>query len=320
LKFAKPESKHHLLVDSGFRCHLTSFARTTATTPSSFVAKLRKHLKSRRVTSVRQLGTDRILELTFTDGEYRLFLEFYAGGNVVLVDKAGVVLTALRIIRGGEGEAGACEVGSIYKLEERAKSGTLRERIEAALKDVGTEGEGGKWKKKQKKREGIKNTLATKLSEFSATLIEHCFRVVGVDIEIKPEEALASEEKMESIVRAFEEAERIVKSIKEETDVGAIKGYIIAKKPGEAPVLPAEKKAEKKSVSFGSSEAVEDEQVEAKVQEEGDAKGLVFDDFHPFLPKQFEDNPAVKVLEYQGFNHTVDTFVNPLTLVLCIDG
>ena len=93
IKFHKPDHREQLLIDSGFRCHLTEYARTTAAAPSAFVAKLRKYLKTRRVTSVSQVGTDRILEFQFSDGLYRLYLEFYAGGNIVLTD--GDLLTYL---------------------------------------------------------------------------------------------------------------------------------------------------------------------------------------------------------------------------------
>lgn len=78
LKFAKPDNKKQLVIDTGFRCHLTKFARTTAAAPSIFVARLRKFLKTRRLTAVRQVGTDRVLEFEFSDGQYRMFLEFFA--------------------------------------------------------------------------------------------------------------------------------------------------------------------------------------------------------------------------------------------------
>lgn len=320
-KFAKPESKHLLLVDSGFRCHLTSYNRAAATTPSSFVTKLRKHLKTRRVTGVRQLGTDRVLELTFSNGEYRLCFEFYAGGNVVLVGKTGAVLVLLRIVNGGEDGVNECKVGVQYQLEGRGvMEASLKERIEAALRDGieegGAEAEIGKWKKRQKKKkkggEGIKKLLAGKMSEFSPTLIEHCFGVVGMDINLKAEEVLGDSGKIADIVRAFEEAMRIVRKILDQVDSGEIKGYILAKLPSADPTTPkgATEKGGKKGVSFGSNEAIEDEQEVEKVQQEGEGKGLVFDDFHPFLPKQFENSSTVKILEYQGFNHTVDTFVS----------
>lgn len=83
LKFAKPDNKKQLIIDSGFRCHLTDFTRTTAAAPSAFVARLRKFLKTRRLTSVKQVGTDRILEFQFSDGQYRLFLEFFAVSGLI---------------------------------------------------------------------------------------------------------------------------------------------------------------------------------------------------------------------------------------------
>jgi len=84
LKFAKPENKQQLVIDSGFRCHLTDFARTTTSVPSGFVARLRKLLKTRRVTGVSQVGTDRIIEFRFSDGLYRLFLEFFSVSTLSL--------------------------------------------------------------------------------------------------------------------------------------------------------------------------------------------------------------------------------------------
>ena len=80
-KFAKPDVKKQFVVDAGFRCHLTDFARTTAGDPSGFVRQLRKFLKTRRVTGVKQVGTDRVIELSFSEGQYRLYLEFFAVGR-----------------------------------------------------------------------------------------------------------------------------------------------------------------------------------------------------------------------------------------------
>ncbi len=78
LKLAKPDDKKQVVIDTGFRCHLTDFARTTAAAPSGFVSRLRKLLKTRRVTRVSQIGTDRIIEFQFNEGQYRLYLEFFA--------------------------------------------------------------------------------------------------------------------------------------------------------------------------------------------------------------------------------------------------
>ena len=81
-KFAKPDNKKQLVVDSGFRCHLTDFARTTSSSLSPFVVRLRKFLRTRRLTAVSQVGTDRVLEFQFSDGMFRLYLEFFAVGEI----------------------------------------------------------------------------------------------------------------------------------------------------------------------------------------------------------------------------------------------
>ena len=49
-------------------------------TPSNFTLKLRKHLRTRRLEDVRQLGVDRIIDLQFgkDHAAYHLILEFYA--------------------------------------------------------------------------------------------------------------------------------------------------------------------------------------------------------------------------------------------------
>lgn len=77
-RFARPNEKRHLVVDTGFRAHLTEFARATGSVPSDLVARFRKLLRTRRVTAVSQIGTDRILEFRFSDGAYRMYLEFFA--------------------------------------------------------------------------------------------------------------------------------------------------------------------------------------------------------------------------------------------------
>jgi hypothetical protein len=51
-----------------------------ADTPSNFTLKLRKHLRTRRLDEVRQLGVDRVVDFSFGQGAacYHLILEMYA--------------------------------------------------------------------------------------------------------------------------------------------------------------------------------------------------------------------------------------------------
>ncbi len=48
--------------------------------PSNFALKLRKHVRTRRLEDVRQLGVDRIVDFTFGTGEatYHIILELYS--------------------------------------------------------------------------------------------------------------------------------------------------------------------------------------------------------------------------------------------------
>ena len=88
IKLSKADSKLLLLVEAGVRIHLTQWARDKGSVPSGFTAKLRKHLKSRRLEKVEQLGTDRVVILTCGSGpaEHKLIIELYDRGNIVLTD------------------------------------------------------------------------------------------------------------------------------------------------------------------------------------------------------------------------------------------
>lgn len=98
-----------LLIESGARIHTTQFDRDHGSVPSGFCLKLRKHIRTRRLDNVRQLGGDRVIALTFAAGRdivAHLILEFYAGGNIVLTNSEYAVLVLLRVVRPRDGEAG----------------------------------------------------------------------------------------------------------------------------------------------------------------------------------------------------------------------
>ncbi|KAJ4807693.1 Nuclear export mediator factor NEMF [Rhynchospora pubera] len=87
-----------LLIESGVRLHTTQFARDKSTTPSGFTLKLRKHVRSKRLEDVRQLGYDRIVLFQFGlgDAAHYIILELYSQGNILLTDSLFTVLTLLR--------------------------------------------------------------------------------------------------------------------------------------------------------------------------------------------------------------------------------
>ena len=60
--------------------------------------QLRKHLRNKRLESLKQLGFDRIVDLQFGTGDaaYHVFLELYDKGNIVLTDCDLIILNILR--------------------------------------------------------------------------------------------------------------------------------------------------------------------------------------------------------------------------------
>ncbi|KAI2617117.1 hypothetical protein GGR54DRAFT_608307 [Hypoxylon sp. NC1633] len=287
-KFAKPEVKRQLLLDSGFRCHLTDFARTTAAAPSVFVQKLRKALKTRRVTAVSQIGTDRIIEIRFSDGKYRLYLEFFASGNVILTDSDLKILTLLRNVPEGEGQEPQ-RPGLTYSLENRLNYGgipeltkeRLRDALQTTIKKAAASATAGK-KIKKKPGDELRKGLVTTINELPPILIDHSMKVTGFDSTTPPTAVLESEGLLDHLLKSLNEARKIVQEV---TSSDSCKGYILAK------IKPV-------------AESTKQDGVEGDRQKESP----LYEDFHPFLPRQFEEDPSYTVLTFNNFNKMVDEF------------
>lgn len=284
------------MVDSGFRCHLTGFNRTTAAAPSAFVTKLRKHLKSRRVTSISQVGTDRIIDIQFSDGQYRLFLEFFAAGNIVLTDKELNVLSLLRIVTEGN-EEDHLRVGSVYSLSRKQNYDGIppvtEDRVKLSLQN-GIDREsaasevGGKNAKK-KAKDALRKALSGGFPEYPSQLVEHSCTVAGFDPTLRAQQVIDDPELLGKLVAVLQEAEKTFNSLATSDNRT---GYIVAKK-------------EKSPTSM--SESKDTQATETEPQER-----LLYDDFHPFRPQQFDNKPDVSILEFDGFNKTVDEFFSSI--------
>ncbi|KAI8946532.1 fibronectin-binding protein A N-terminus-domain-containing protein [Xylaria longipes] len=291
-KFAKPNNKKQLLIDSGFRCHLTEFARTTAAAPSVFVQKLRKVLKTRRLTAVSQIGTDRIIEFQFSDGLYRIYLEFFAGGNVILTDNELKILTLLRNVPEGEGQEPQ-RAGLAYSLENRQNYGgvpplskdRLREALQTIIEKNAVSNTAAK-KIKKKPGDELRKGLAVTINELPPVLLDHAMKVAGFDSTVQPATVQDNEYLLDHLLRSLEEGRKLVEDV---TSSDMCKGYIFAKRrPG-----------------------VEEPPDEA-LGEQQPRKGLLYEDFHPFLPRQFEEDPAYTVLSFDSFGKTVDEFFSSI--------
>lgn len=297
LKFAKQGEKHNVLIESGYRVHLTNYARETATTPSNFCAKLRKHVRTRRITHARQLGSDRVMVFTFGRGEdnadpersYHIILEFYAGGNVILTDGYHKILSLLRVV--GEDEGQKVSVGQTYDFHRRAitefspispevlssaisKPHVEKENIGEDEPEDGTPKNALKTKqakaskKKEKGAGTLKKALGSTLSQYGTALVEHSILEAG----LLPTSPVADVEptgpNFDALLAAFKKADLIVRECSSTT-----KGYIIAKLEN-------------------SHE--------------------VYDDFQPFLPLQVIDKDDVKTTACDTYNQCVDKFFSSI--------
>lgn len=220
----------------------------------------------------------------------RLFLEFYAGGNLVLTDKDLGIISLLRIVTE---EQEQLRVGLKYSLENRQNYygvPTLTpERVSAGLQKAvdKVHAEITPHQKKLKRKPGgaLRKALANCLSEFPPMLIDHALRVTSFDPDTPVEDVLKDLSLRERLVVALGEAQRIVDSLASSV---TCKGYIIAKT---------------------AKSAAQD-----LILNDGTAAGhsSKYEDFHPFRPQQFEDNPEITVLELDGFNRTVDEFFSSI--------
>lgn len=279
-----------MIVDSGFRLHTTEFTRPTAAAPSAFTSRLRKFLKTRRCTSLAQIGTDRIIELQFSDGGYRLFLEFFASGNVILTDADLKILAILRTVHEGEGQEPQ-RVGLTYSLENRQNYGGVppltKERVREALQKSVARVEAVETSKKKPKRKAgdeLRRGLATTIEELPPIVVDHAFEATGFEPTTKPADVLESETLFDALFKSLEEARRIVDGITGSTNC---KGYIIAKRR--------------------ESKVVE------STQAQGDKpSGLLYEDFQPFVPRKFEKDDTYTILTFDNYNKTVDEFFSSI--------
>ncbi|KAL1982198.1 hypothetical protein VTN96DRAFT_1678 [Rasamsonia emersonii] len=290
-KLAKPDHRRQFIVDSGFRCHLTEYSRTTASAPSGFVSRLRKFLKTRRVTSVSQIGTDRIIDIVFSDGLYHLFLEFFAGGNIILTDGDYKIVALFRQVPAG-GDQEEVKVGLNYTVtnkqnyhgvpelsQERLKQ-TLQKAIEAEAAETAP--------KKTKKKQGdyLRKALSQGFPEFPPLLLDHAIAGRELDSDIRPEQVLEDQHLLEKVMEVLEEADTIRKQL----SVGdKHPGYIVAKDDGKS----------------AEQQAWEDSSASKQ-------KKLLYEDFHPFKPRQFEGKPGFTILEFDRFNNTVDEYFSSI--------
>ncbi|XP_071413272.1 ribosome quality control complex subunit NEMF isoform X2 [Pithys albifrons albifrons] len=228
IRLQKPDCKATLLLESGIRIHLTEFQWPKNMMPSSFAMKCRKHLRSRRLVRVSQLGIDRIVDLQFGSDEaaYHLLVELYDRGNVVLTDHEYIILNILRFRTDGADDVR-------FAVRERYPLDSAKAAVPLPTLDRLTEIISNAPKGEQLKR------VLNPLLPYGATLIEHCLIGAGFSGSVKVDQHLESKENLEKVLSALEKAEEYMAL----TENFSGKGYIIQKrekKPSLEPDKPAE--------------------------------------------------------------------------------
>ncbi|CEI88036.1 hypothetical protein RMCBS344292_02437 [Rhizopus microsporus] len=215
-KFAKPDDKELVLVESGTRIHTTQFSREKSDMPSPFCAKLRKCLRTRRLTNVRQLGVDRIVDFEFAGGEkslgYHIICEFYASGNIILTDHEYRILALLRTVQPTETLKMA--VGEIYNIKsvladfKKVDSDQLKEALSAAGP-----------------KDNLKKILNIKF-EYGPAMVEHIIMESELDPNMKVASDFDTSENspmMHALLEGFKKADDMIQSTKNAVP----RGYII---------------------------------------------------------------------------------------------
>uniref|UniRef100_A0A1A8BUI8 Ribosome quality control complex subunit NEMF n=1 Tax=Nothobranchius kadleci TaxID=1051664 RepID=A0A1A8BUI8_NOTKA len=228
IRLQKPDSKAVLLIESGTRIHSTDFEWPKNMMPSGFAMKCRKHLKTRRLTQVKQLGIDRIVDIQFGSDEaaYHLIIELYDRGNIILADHEYTILNLLRF-RTAEAEDVKIAVRERYPVESARPPEPLISLEK--LTDILSKAPNG---------EQVKRVLNPHLP-YGATLIEHSLIEAGLPGSLKVDSQADVAEVAYEILKALQMAETYM----EITGRFSGKGYIIQKsekKPSLTPGKPGE--------------------------------------------------------------------------------
>ncbi|ORZ14664.1 fibronectin-binding protein A N-terminus-domain-containing protein [Absidia repens] len=234
---------------------------------------LRKHIRTRRLTAVRQVGVDRIVDFEFGGGEnslgFHIIAEFYASGNIILTDHEYRILTLLRVVQNSE--TARMAPGEIYNIDA-----TLHDfqKVDAdKLKNV-------------LQKAGPKDTLKKLLNigfEYGPAMTEHIILEAGLNPNTKvATEFDCSDESpaLQDLLAAFSKGDEMVASTANKVP----NGYIILL-----------------DNAGGDSQRTFDGEEQKNVD--------IYDEFHPYL---YHQHASKKYLEYPTFDGAVDEFYSAI--------
>ncbi|KAF0296435.1 Nuclear export mediator factor Nemf [Amphibalanus amphitrite] len=271
-KLQRPEQKAVLLLESGARIHATEYEWPKNPAPSGFSMKLRKHIRNKRLESIRQLGVDRVVDLQFGSGEvaHHVILELYDRGNLVLTDHQYTILNILRPRTDAESVRFASKEN--YPLD---KARLYETRSEQQLREVLSAAKEG---------DVLKKIINPHL-DFGAALIEHLLLEAGFPAQARLGHEFHIEEDMHRLVAAIRAGEAVLRN--EQQDFKGIVTYRVERRSAGG----------QKGGQKGGSDAG------------GDTEMVTYQEFHPLLYAQHADQPHHTFL---SFTAAVDEFFSKL--------
>ncbi len=102
LRFRKStESPFELIFELGKRFHITKYLRKKPSTPNNKILSLRKHIRDLPIKDFYQIKLDRVIafEIAYKDGFYKLVLELFGEGNIILVGPNDKIILAYKYRR-----------------------------------------------------------------------------------------------------------------------------------------------------------------------------------------------------------------------------
>ncbi|KAI8590892.1 hypothetical protein BDZ88DRAFT_394202 [Geranomyces variabilis] len=250
---------------------------------------IRKHLRTRRLTALIQLGADRVVDMRFGEGEaaYHLILEFFASGNIILTDHEYRILALLRV-----GDA-KFAVGEIYDVTAaRPFQPVTEEKVRGMLESA-----------KAAAKNTLRKMIRDKMSQdYGPTLVDHCIARSGIDVGSKITEDLdvgPNSTIVLSLLEAFREGDAIVRSCIN----SAQKGWIILR------ALDTTQNGAPPPPRPDATTGPDDRELAPRAF-------VAYDEFHPFLFEQFVADGASgaepRSVEFSSFDKCVDEFYSKL--------
>ncbi|GMG14777.1 unnamed protein product [Phytophthora fragariaefolia] len=232
-----PFPKVFLLLESGVRFHTSKYARDAkagSALPSQFTMKLRKHLRGKRLSGLRQLEGDRVVDFTFGQDalQCHLILELYALGNIILTDGDYRILSLLRTHRFDENVKMAVkQVYPVQLLGDQEKQRGIQTpaqlsefvskwfEVQEAKAAMALPGK----TQKKKKTQTIKQLLLVKESTFGGlgpVIIEHCLVRAGISPTLKLKNAAEftalGDSKLATLLAEIQEGWRLLERLQDE--------------------------------------------------------------------------------------------------------